>query len=271
MNREQEWKEIEENIKLKNDEIIEKYGFDIRNQKIKIKKNKKDYINLIIKKYIKRIFFIVMIGGILGICIIPFKLMYDKKQSINPNTKEMLENEINEQIELKYEEELQNGKSIYIFQLKSIPEIEIHAVKNWNKLQSDALDRINKYYFEKWEDIEKNKFFISEEYKDISIGEIKKEKWLLKYKTYIEVNNYEELIKATNSIIRFIKFKGENKMPTMNLIKVGDDFILPNHKFPQSINEMQEDSIKEYIQIVKNRKLKIDDIPNEVLNKYWNS
>lgn len=61
-----------------------------------------------------------------------------------------------------------NGNGLYKYKLKDIGEIEIHAFFHKSKdiFIEDSNDRIYKYFFEKWNNVDKNKFVVVEEYDD---------------------------------------------------------------------------------------------------------
>lgn len=134
----------------------------------------------------------------------------------------------------------QNG--FYIYKVVDIPEIEIHTVynKSENLFITDAESRYYKYYFEKWENENKDKFIVQESYEDYTCKNMKMEDWILNYSTYIEVSNYDELIEATNDIINFLDYMDNDKMLVKSYIKYGNKLILPHNASDQT----KEDILK---------------------------
>lgn len=85
---------------------------------------------------------------------------------------------------------------IYRLQVKKNKDIQFTAIKKGNAFDDDFLDRSHKYYFNKWSSENKQKFRVNE----IINNE------LLKYETYIEISNYEEIEEAVNVIFEFEEF-----------------------------------------------------------------
>lgn len=135
---------------------------------------------------------------------------------------------------------LENG--LYSYKTAKFSNDEIHAlfVNYKNIFIHDATDRFHKHSFENWEDEDKDKFIISEYYEDIKHGFIKEKKWLLIYETYIETNTYEEVIKATDIIIKYNNYIGNQIYIGSNIyIKYKDNIIKPINS-----SGISEDSIK---------------------------
>lgn len=165
-----------------------------------------------------------------------------------------------------------NGNGFYKYKLKDIEEIEIHAFFHRGKdiFIEDSNERIYKYFFEKWNDIDKNKFVVVEEYEDYKYNFTTKENWFLNYKTYIEVKSYEEMIGAVESIIRFKKTMGNYSSNIIKCyIKIGNNMILPNNVSPQTDDAILKSAQRQYIDVIKNNNLNYDDIPKEILESYY--
>ena len=94
----------------------------------------------------------------------------------------------------------------------------------------------------------KYKFISNEVYEDSSYGIITKKNWRLTFYTYIEVNNYEEMLEATEDIIRLLEFIGNRKIFVASYIKVGNEFIIPvgetNEEVRENFKMQYEDAIK---------------------------
>ena len=165
-------------------------------------------------------------------------------------------------------DDYQNG--IFTLKLDKIPEIEIHAYKKYFNIDDDSLSRVYKYLFNKWDNLNKNKFVVEEYYKDIeSIDNEIINDWLLVYNTCIKITNYSELMEATELVLDFAKYEEKMINHYSNFpcsIQFNDEFINP-------YNSESKDKILEYVQewyvnIIKENNLNSSDIPNEILEKY---
>ena len=166
------------------------------------------------------------------------------------------------------------GNGFYSLKIENVPDLEVHIViiEGQDIFIKDICDRLHKYYFEKWNDNDKYKFIIDEKYEDYQYGLTTKKNWFLSYKTYIDVNNFEEMMNATDAIIRFKKFMGNySSMPINSYIRIDNELILPHNVSLQSYESIKESAIMQYIQIVKKKNLNFTDIPKEIINKYLNN
>ena len=91
----------------------------------------------------------------------------------------------------------------YYFELKKCPEIKFKANKYFGQEQNDLYDNFTQYLFNKWTHPKKNKFKVSQYYRNeqdfIRNG-------LLVFNAYIEINNYEELLEGTQIILDFLNY-----------------------------------------------------------------
>ena len=71
------------------------------------------------------------------------------------------------------------------------------------------------------------------------------------YYTYIEVNNYEEMLQATEDIINFIEYMGNRSMIVRSYIKVNNSFIIPHGTQNESNEEIRESAKWQYNSLVK--------------------
>ena len=135
---------------------------------------------------------------------------------------------------------LENG--LYAYKTAKPIDIEVHAifVNYKNLFIHDVNDRLHRYYFKNWEDEDKNKFVIDEHYEDDTYGFFKEKEWILVYETYIEASTYEEIIEATDVIIKYSNYIGNQVYIGSNIyIKYKGEIIRPI----QSSNT-KEDTIK---------------------------
>ena len=131
------------------------------------------------------------------------------------------------------------GNGTYIFQSKKIPEIEVHVIRytrnTWN---DDLTSRVIKYFFEKWENPDKNLFKVEEEYN---------ENGLLYYDLYIDVETYEDFEYALDLIIDFLEFKnGFNHSTDSNIHIRKDDILITPTRYPQTVDELRIELEEQY-------------------------
>ena len=231
-----EWKE-------KNLNYIETYGVDIY-KKGKQKKNTEKIINAINKfvKVILIIFCILIIIGTGTLLVYRWNIIYD---SIHIDPKETLEGmyrikvvEISKNIDSN-----QNGS--YIFELKDNSEIKFNVLVEWASMNEDYADNCQKYYFEHWENQNKNLLQTSVTYyKDV----------ILKYEQYIQITDEAEIENSVKLLYDLVK-SAENKFsPDWELyLKVGENsriypFAYYNINLEKSINIAKS----EYENLVKN-------------------
>ncbi len=230
MENKNDWKEIESYIDNKDMHKINKYKMDIDKEYNKMFNSS--------KKKIKGKLIFTILALILAFYIFNdiFKINANQKrisiieQSLHANVQEI-------PIKVNW---FENG--LYSYKIEDYPNEEIHAVfvSYKNIFMHDANDRLHKYYFENWKDEDRNKFVIDEHYEDCKHGFIKQEKWLLVYETYIETETYEDIIKATDIIIKYNNYIGNKMYIGSNVyIKYKDSIIKPIQA-----SEMSEDLIR---------------------------
>ena len=158
----------------------------------------------------------------------------------------------------------------YIYKTNKIPEIEIHAVSIVNKdiFIEDGDARITKYYFEKWNDKDKDNMIVEENYNDYKYGMTKKEKWFLDYKIYIEADDYDEVLDAAETIINFKRYMNNSKLILPCYIKINDAVIQPIKASEQTDTKTREYVKNEYNKIIYGNSSENEDIYN-FLNKLY--
>lgn len=235
--------EINEYERKYKENIKEKYGFDFEEYSKKYLNKETILKNKRIKRIIIRVIFILLIIGV-PIYFIHWKALNNqieiKKELVNIYNIEPIEGEKGIDI-------LGNGYAIY--KINEIPGIEIHTMFNTieHNQNIDLNDRVFKYYFNKWTDSYKYKFKIEERYIDCKFWTIKKKNWILEFKTYIEVNNYDEMKAATKAIIRFVHFLPNQQILPSCYIKYKGQLIIPKSSTVlQSDEEMEEIAVKEF-------------------------
>lgn len=218
MNNKNDWDELEQWNQTRIENEKEKYGFDsdkinTENQKKKVDKVVKG-IRLTGK--ISMIFIIFLILIIVFIVSIILNINYSNiKSGTNIDVIETIENKYQTKIEVirKEVDEHENGK--YLLKVKN-KDIQFTAIKEYGSLSEDFSARSHKYYFDLWDSENKNDFTIDERI----------ENDLLYYDTYIE--DFSNLEEATNKIIDFVNFCGEDFRANWNIyLKKNDIRIYP--------------------------------------------
>ena len=257
MKNDRELKKVTETVQIEESEKLAKYGVDFQEELDKTIKKRQKPIKQKMKKIARKITVIST-----GICIILIMSLSFLIASVHiGNVLGRKKVDLKEQVELASGGEVKllvrdvdfYGNGLFIYKLKELPQIKIRAIRLYTSGEDDTLDRINKYFFERWQDIDKNKFTAKEEYKKTSINVNNGENKLINYFTYIEVNNYDELLKATEAIIRYTKFTGKWKTTSKNIIKYADKEIIPNNRINQTDDEIREEAKKQYMNIIKEK------------------
>lgn len=234
MKREEEWKEIEKSIKDKDNEIIKKYGIDITKQFNESIKEE----NIIKRK--KRSSIIKAIIILLAIILILIFIYTINRDTNTTKIERDIEMSFNNDIENVSAETNLFGNGFYVYRVKGNENIETHILLDGENLKNDLDARYYKYYFENWQDGDKDLFIVTESYEDSKTGLRTKQNWLLNYETYIEVSNYEEMIYATEAIIRFIEYIGNPNILTKSYIKVGEKLIQPHNSSAQTSDDIRK-------------------------------
>lgn len=231
-----DWKEIEDFTQKEKSDTIEKYGFDIYHEFER--KTSKETLRK--RKNIKKIVIImsiILIIILLGSCWANFIQMKYKLARIN-NLKSIYLIDFEEKI---VKSDI-TGNGFFIYKIKEIPELEIHAIskREDETFKQDADARIYQYFFDRWDSPNKSKFTVEESYEDCTYGWDTQENWILEFETYIEVNNYEEMIDATEMIIEFIDYMSYPQFIIKSYIKYKNQYILPHNVSIQSDDEIRQ-------------------------------
>lgn len=238
-NNEDDWKKIQEWNEKRKEEEREKYGMNLDDLDSK-KQHREIKIGMsIIRKIIaiQKVIVIVLIIGVFNFALYFFASKI--KSKINANVEKTIEEMYNVDIEFSnsYLDDKENGK--FIFKLADNNEIYFTAIKKNDSITEDYLDNCHKYFFDKWENVEKEKFIVNEN----------KENNVLEYDTYIEINSFEDIDEAMNTINSFVEYCGGNFSSSWNLyLKKGKNIIHPYEK-----NETtKEEAIKNAKRSLKN-------------------
>lgn len=167
-------------------------------------------------------FFVIFIIATINFNNINSKTNVDVKQAIEPRYNIKIK-VIDKQVDDK-----KNGK--YFLCVKDNPEIKFTAIKQFGNLTEDYSTRTHKYYFEKWQSSNKNYFKVEENIDND----------ILSYSTYLDIDDFENVDIATNKIIEFADYCGNNFMPSWKIYeKKGGVEIYPY----QSSNTTKEEAM----------------------------
>lgn len=233
LKKEDEWNEIRDDIDSKNEEIIEKYGFDIRkkfadsiNEENILKRKRKIFVF----KIVCIILCVILLSSLTHYICVGFKCSKIKRDltDFTVDGLDYVSNNTN-----------LFGDGYFIFTSPDIGNSVIHIFKNKDIYINDMSARYYKYYFEKWDDKDKHLFNVIETYSDCKLGLRKKEDWILHFDTYIYANTEEEVIYATEAIIRFVNFMNKPNIIPNCFIQVGNRKILPKNSSGQSNDQIR--------------------------------
>ena len=249
-----DWKEVEEDDKKRKSNIIGKYGFNIvefteerlKQETIEKIRKRNNIIKLIIIVLI--IFFVLLRVSIVN---------KQEAETMEEKLLSYLEKTYNMDFEILFKKTYWKGKGFYTIALKNTPELKFNCVISGtdfeNSFSSDFVSRYYKYYFEKWEDECKSNFVENEIYEDNVYKFIKEKNSHLTYYTYIEVSNYDELLVAVNDIIKFVEYVGNRDILIGSYIKVKGQLIIPHGTMGETNEEIIDNAIKQYQDIMETR------------------
>lgn len=249
MDNKNDWKELEKEQGIKDSSIIQQYGFDIKKytEKTFSKKGleRRRKINILIKISIPLIILFIIFTQINSVNI---KL---KARTIE-NIKSFIKLSGVDDVEIIWQKTYWAGAGFYTLKTLNPPNIEMNVlVSEDNTISTDLSSRYYKYYFEKWEYENKYKFIVNESYEDYNYKTKTMKNGQFNYYTYIEVNNYEEMLQATEDIINFIEYMGNRSMIVRSYIKVNNSFIIPHGTQNESNEEIRESAKWQYNSLVK--------------------
>lgn len=266
MGNKEEWEEIEKSIQDSDRKRLEKYkGIDITQKynDINKKANSKNKLLLDITKIIIKIIIIIIVAWVgyklFTVISIVFTNMINAHDVDVENSIETSTNIKAKLISKNVDEKENTGE--YFFKIKKLPEIQFKAIKDFGKEKNDLSDNLHKYLFDKWENENKNKFEI---YQNTT------EEGLLEYKTYININTFEEMKEGTELIIQFLEYEETWNKNNGKIIDVwqqkenefvyplgqlyltkGENIISPYNQWFQTADSIRENAVKQYKELVK--------------------
>lgn len=215
MGNKEDWEEVQKGEDRRRNEEIDKYGLDFSNIK-----NKRKGVNKIhVLVYSFNIMQIVIIA-IITIIIIGFLATYYENMNFmmanSKIEKEMLKRYNLEVTIFSKVKDFEKHNMTFKMRTQNSENIEFTAILKKNKIVDDYIARKHKYYFELWNNANKENFTINEfEAND-----------MLTYETYIE--NFDNIEDAKNEIKDFAKFCGDNFVTEWKIyIKEGNKKIYP--------------------------------------------
>lgn len=235
MDKKDDWKELEEWEQNRREEEKEKYGINIQD----IKPTNIKWIDRLVKGLraigISYVIFATIVFSLAFIAVGLY--LYAKysniKSQIDIDLEDTIESMYNIKIKIVSQDTDNRGNGKYTIKTKNSDiDITFNAVKDHGNLKEDYLAHFQKYYFDKWESETKENFIVKEEINDT----------ILIFETYIEINNYDEIIGAVESINEFYEFCNKKKdFASWNIfIKYGKIILDPY----TSSSTTEEDAIK---------------------------
>ena len=193
-------KDLEELDKWKREKknYVETYGVDIFHKK------KKKPVTKVAEKlfnFLYRIAKILLIITIFAIIIGTFVFLYmyydylDSKLHADPVENISIMYGKNAEIVSENIDDNRNG--IYTMVTEEKPEIEFYAVVNWNQMAQDYSDRYQKYYYEHWQNENKDIIKTNETYTH---------NILLQYEQYIEITEPSEIEPCVDLVLDFLNY-----------------------------------------------------------------
>lgn len=265
MGNKEDWEEIEKWDRERKEKNKLEYKLDLSNmdkEENKVKKFAKAQ-NVIIKMLIGG-GIIILIRGLFILIPILTMILANMKSSFFIDVKKDIETSnfckirlISKDVVKTYGYKNENGT--YYFELAKCPDVKFTAIKDGGTDYYDYKENLQRYLFDNWTSSEKSIFKI-EEYTE-SNG-------LLYYRNYIEIENSDELMQATESIIHFMEYaeqwNEENKVINnyiqkkdeffvaplgMTFIKINDEIISPYSETYMTVDEIKESAKRQYLEL----------------------
>ena len=234
MGNKEDWEEIDSWKETKKQEELDKYGLSFEDVHVGKKKRIDRFASFLKAVGVSYVVFATIIFSIAIIVVgIYLYVKYmDIKSQVDIDLVDTIQSMYNIKIDIISQDTDNKGNGKYVIKLKnSDVDIIFNAVKDKGSLKEDYIARSQKYYFDRWESKAKENFKIVE----------KEENDILNYETYIEIDNYDELIKAVESINEFFEYSRQKLFAAWNVyIKYGKIIIDPY----TSSSDTKEDAIK---------------------------
>ncbi len=250
-------KEELEEWKNKSINYIDTYGIDI----FAPKKNTKITSRLF--KLLYRITKIVLIMFAIAIVVLTFIILSMKWKEcysqVHIDPVETLSNMYNKNVKVKHKllDENRNGK--YILTVKQNKEIHFNAIVEWTSMKNDYSDRCQKYYFDKWENENKEKIIVKESYEDN----------LLIYSQFIDIKDEKEIENAVKLIYEFIKFAGDFYFPDWDIyLNTAKGKIYPFNSININMQESIDNAKRMYVEIQNKKENTIEKTENDFIKEF---
>lgn len=200
-----EWqnKKIKESINIYGKNIYEDNKFELNKNVEKISKTLK-----ITGKTFIIIMTLIIVVFIAGLMFIFWGGLYNRYGS---DVIKNVEKSYGISLEQISEEKIDYGR-LYKVKTKVSPQLEFYIIRNTGNNYEDYYARLQKYYFEKWNNKYKNDFYVTEKYDEYN---------MLYYSNYIIINDYEDIKDAVPKTYEFRKFvEKENKDVDLDMLDI---------------------------------------------------
>ena len=185
------------------EEIKRQYGADITKLDKGAEKTKKKIrkANKFLEKLLKVLLTIIILSLIFFIFYV-FRLWAYLNEYMDINVVKTLNNMYQKNFEIEGTvETYEDGSIKYLVKTKDKQEFEFFVVKRYSQMSEDYLSRTLKYYFEKWDNPDKNKF---------NVKSNTNEKGLLNYQVYMEIDSVDKVDEAYDLYYDFVNKTGNN-------------------------------------------------------------
>ena len=112
-------------------------------------------------------------------------------------------------------------------------------------------DRVVKSYYDKWVDNYKENFKVNEKYEDCTYLWHREKNWIYSFEAYVNVSSYNEMIQATEAIIRFKNFMSHFDICEKFYIYYKNRRIYPSNFSFQSSEQVRKSAIDQFNRIEK--------------------
>ena len=148
------------------------------------------------------------------------------------------------------------GNGFYTYKVKEEPEVVAHSFTNTRKniFLFDLDDRVVKHYYDKWIDDYKENFIVNEKYEDCRYLWHNEKSWIYSFEAYVNVSNYDEMMQATEAIIRFDNFMKHFDICEKFYIYYNNQKIYPHNASNGSDDYIRQSAITQFNKIENEEK-----------------
>lgn len=247
MKEKDDWKELEEWEQNRRANEKDKYGINIQD----IKPQKIKWIDKIVKvlRSIGIVYVIIatiiFILALIAVGLYLYAKFSSIKSQLDIDLIGTIESMYNIKTDIVSQDTDDRGNGKYTIKLKdSDINLTFNAIKDHGNFNEDYVDNCQKYYFDKWQSKTKENFKVGE----------RVDGSFLSYENFIEINNYDELISAVNSINEFYEYSKNNLFAGWDVyIKYNNSRIYP---YTSSSNDEEDamNNAKQQFENIINKK-----------------